>query len=146
MEGERRQHAPTGRSVRRRLLREQAGFVVGFLLRTFLAFALLGLVVEEAGQIVVAQIHASDAAGTAAQAAADDWAAHHDAQDAERAALAALADKDPQATMTAFSIDRSGAATVTVEEQANTLIVRHLSPLRGLGIQHATEVEVHSLA
>jgi hypothetical protein len=128
------------------LHRGQAGFVTGFLVRTFLVFALVGLAVEEAGQIVVTQIHASKAAGTAAQAGADEWVVTHNVDLAERAAVDAMAKEDSSAKMTAFSVADDGTVTVTAEEEATTLVVRRVSFLKKLGVQHATEHEIHSLA
>jgi hypothetical protein len=128
------------------LHRGQAGFVTGFLVRTFLIFALVGLAVEEAGQIVITQIHASKAAGTAAQAGADEWVVTHNRDQAERAAVAAMANEDSHAKMTAFAVTTDGTVTVTAQEEATTLVVRHVSFLRDLGVQHATEQEIHSLA
>ncbi len=126
--------------------RGECGFVTGFLLRTFLVFALLGLAVEEAGQIVVTQIHASNAAGTAAQAGADEWVATHNVNLAEQAAIDAMATEDSSATMTAFSVADDGTVTVTAREVASTLVVKHVSFLKQFGVQHATEHEIHSLA
>jgi hypothetical protein len=126
--------------------RGESGFVTGFLLRTFLVFALLGLAVEEVGQIVVTQIHASNAAGAAAQAGADKWVATHNVNLAEQAAIDAMAAEDSGAAMTAFSVADDGSVTVTVKEEAPTLVVKHVSFLKQFGIQHATEHEIHSLA
>jgi hypothetical protein len=134
------------RSFLHRLHREQAGYVMSFLFRIFLAFAVVGLAVEEAGQIALAQIHASNAAGNAAQAGADEWVRTHNRDLAYRAALAAMAQDDVNATITAFDVGNDGSVTVTAEEQATTLIVEHISFLKHFGIQHSTETEIHSLA
>lgn len=146
-----RAHTPSRQLQRsRRVLlavhRGERGFVTGFLVRTFLVFAILGLAVEETGQIVVTQIHASNAAGAAAQAGADEWVVSHNVNLAEQAAIESMVKEDPAATMTAFSVADDGTVTVTAKEEASTMVVKHISFLKRFGVQHATEHEIHSLA
>ena len=126
--------------------RDERGVVTAHLVRLIVVFALLIVCVEETGQIVLAQIRASNAAGTAAQAGADDYYVTKNSNHAEIAAQAALAAADPHASMESFSIERDGTVTVTVSEPANTLFVQRISFLKHLTLQHATESEIHTLA
>jgi len=126
--------------------RDQRGMVTAYVVRLVVIFALLVLAVEETGQVVLAQIHASNAAGTAAQAGADDYYAKKNANHAEAMAVAALQADDPHATMTSFSVDQDGTVTVSVAETATTLFIQHLPVLKNFTIQHATEHEIHTLA
>ncbi len=131
----------------RALHRDQRGAVVsGFVVRAVFIFILLVLVVEEAGQVVLTQIRASNAAGAAAQAAADDYHGVKNGNHAQAVAVATLADQDPKAKMLAFSIDDEGTVTVTVSEKAPTLFLQYLPYLKQYQVQHATEKEFHSLA
>ena len=126
--------------------RDQRGALATYAFRIILAFVLLILVVEEVGQVVNAQIHAANAAGTAAQAGADSWAAYKDQGRAEAAAATAMQAEDPDAFMVAFTIAKDGTCTVTAYEQADTLFMQHLPYVKKFQVQHATESEIHSLA
>ncbi len=128
------------------LHRDQRGALTTYALRIVLAFLLLILVVEEIGQVVNGQIHASNAAGAAAQAGADAWASDKNQVAAEVAAQAAMQAEDPNAWMVAFSIAKDGTCTVTAYERANTLLIQRLPYLKKFQVQHATESEIHSLA
>ncbi len=128
------------------LHRDQRGLVTAFVVRIVVVFAILLVAVEETGQVVLAQIHASNAAGTAAQAGADSWAVSKSWTKAQTAALQALQADDPKATMQSFSIAKDGSVTVTAAERATTLIVQRLPYVKQFQVQHATETEIHSLA
>jgi Flp pilus assembly protein TadG len=128
------------------MARDQRGFVRGFVLRTLFIFVILIVGVEEVGQIVLAQTRASNAAGTAAQAAADDYHLSKDARHAETIALAVMASQDPKATMTAFSLGKDGAITVTASEPAATYFVQHLPFVKKYWVQSATVTQIHTLA
>jgi hypothetical protein len=126
--------------------RDQRGFVTGFVVRTLLIFAILIVGVEEIGQIVLAQTRASSAAGTSAQAAADDYYRTKNADHAETIALAVMAAQDPQATMTAFTVGPRGAITVTASEPAATFLVQHLPFVKKYRVQRSTITQFHTLA
>jgi Flp pilus assembly protein TadG len=126
--------------------RDQRGALATYALRIILAFVLLILVVEEIGQVVNAQIHASNAAGAAAQAGADSYASTKNQVEAEAVALQAMQAADPNAWMVAFSIAKDGTCTVTAYERANSLFIQRLPYLKKFQVQHATESEIHSLA
>ena len=137
------------RRVRRRvgaLLRDESGFVLSFLVKLLVVLTLVGLVIEEAGQIIYAEVRADRVAAESAQAAADDFDIHHNVRQAELAAEEAARSQDPGAKITQFDMASDGTATVTVREVANTLIVHRISFLERYGIQHATENRIHSLA
>jgi Flp pilus assembly protein TadG len=147
MDGLRTEHEPRGARQRIGTLhRDQRGAVTTYVLRLILVFAVLIFVVEEVGQVVSAQIHASNAAGSAAQAGADNWAAFKNSNKAEAAAVEALQENDPHAVMLYFGIGKDGTVTVTVSETAHTLLTQHLPYVKKYVVQHATESEIHSLA
>jgi hypothetical protein len=138
-----RSPAPTWR---RSPVRDQRGFVSAYVLRFVLVFALLIMAVEETGQVVWAQVRASNAAGTAAQAAADDFHTYHNGDHAEAAARAAMHAEFPTAAITGFNITTAGEATVTATLPASTFLLQHLPYLSRFRKQHATVTEIHSLA
>jgi hypothetical protein len=115
-------------------------------LRIALAFALVIIAVEETGQVVWAQVQASNAAGTAAQAAADDFHTYHDADHAQAAARDAMHQEFPTAAITVFTITTEGEATVTATLPASTFLLQHLPYLSRFRKQHATVTDIHSLA
>jgi hypothetical protein len=127
-------------------VRYQRGFVSAYVLRFVLVFALLIVAVEETGQVVWAQVRASNAAGTAAQAAADDYHTFHNADHAEAAARDAMHAEFPTAAITGFTVTMAGEATVTATLPASTFLLQHLPYVSRFRTQHATVVEVHSLA
>jgi Flp pilus assembly protein TadG len=139
--------APGAGDRLREVHRDQQGAVVSaFVVRAVIIFIVLIIAVEEVGQVVLTQISASNAAGAAAQAAADDYDLTKNANHASRVAVATLAEQDPKATITAFSVDRSGTVTVTVAQKSSTLFIQYLPYLKDHQVQHATEQEFHSLA
>lgn len=125
------------------LHRDERGIILNFLVKTLIVFALLGIVAYDLGQVVVAQIKAQDAATAAAQAGADTYYMTRDGAKARRAADEAAASEDPTGRVTAFQINQNGTVTVTMEHQANTLIVARVPPLRHFGLQVATDQESH---
>jgi len=130
----------------RNLHRDERGLITGFLVKAIIAFALLALVAEEGGQVIVTNIHASNVAGDAAQAAADTYAQSKNADAAKRAALASAASEDAKAQVTAIDVATDGSVTVTVVVTASTLVIQRVSFLRHYGVIHSTVTEIHSLA
>jgi len=118
--------------------------ITSMIVRLVVIFALGALVVSESGQVISAQIKAEDAARVAAQTASDDYFTSHSTQHAAAAAVLAAQENDANAKVIAVSIARDGTATVTVVEEAHTMIVKRLSFLKGFGEQKATEVQGRS--
>jgi Flp pilus assembly protein TadG len=135
-----------------RMHRDERGLVIGFFIRIILVMALLGFAVEEGGQLIVAQIHAEDAARSAAQAAADAYRSassggrspHLALRAARVAAVEATSEQDPNAHVDSVEVSADGVASVTVSETARTVVVKRVSFLKKYGVQHATEEEAHS--
>ena len=126
----------------RRSLRDERGFVVGFLVRTALIFGLVGLVLFESGQILMTAIRTSGVAGTAAQAAANAYYRTHSYGEAKQAAIRAARSDDPSAKVVSVQIAKDGSsATVTVVEVANTVVVHRIGFLKHFGVLHSTEQE-----
>jgi hypothetical protein len=128
------------------LHRDERGLVTAFVLRYVVIFAILVMCIEEGGQIALAQVHASNAAGAAAQAGADEYYQSKNANRAEAAAVAAMTAKDPQADMVSFSVAKDGVVTVTASQKAATLFVQHVPFIKDHLVQRSTETEFHSLS
>jgi hypothetical protein len=126
----------------RRVSRDERGFVTSFFIRTVIAFAIVALVVNEVGQILLTTVHAHNAAGAAAQAAADSWKNNHNLTLAHDAAVQASLNNDPKAKVIKLTIDtQSGTAVAVVKETASTLIVSRVSFLQKYDVVRASEQE-----
>jgi hypothetical protein len=116
--------------------------VTSFFIRTVIAFALVAVVVNEVGQILLTSVHAHNAAGAAAQAAADSYRQNHSLTLAHDAAVQASLNEDPSAKMIKLTIDtKSGTAVAVVKETASTLVVSRVSFLQKYNVIRASEQE-----
>jgi Flp pilus assembly protein TadG len=107
------------RAFRRSAGREE-GLIVGYLMATLLVFVILALAANEIGQIVVAKVHASNAATAAAEAGAQSFRSTHSRSQARMQAQQAAAAVDSAARITAFSLRSDGTVMVTVVTTART--------------------------
>jgi Flp pilus assembly protein TadG len=128
------------------LHRDERGLLTGYVIRIIIVFALLILGVEEVGQIIWAEVRVSNAAGAAAQAGADDYAANKSYALAKKAAIDAAAHEEPSAQVQSVEVATDGTVTVVAVITAKTLIVSRVGFLKHLGVEHSTEEAVHSLA
>jgi Flp pilus assembly protein TadG len=131
------------RTALRRLAHDQRGFATSFFVRTIIAFALVALVINEVGQILMTEVHAHNAAGAAAQAAATQFKGTRNLAQAHEAALQAMAGEDPKAKLVKLTINTTQyTATAVVKETANTLVVSRVSFLQHYGQVRASDLEV----
>lgn len=130
------------RTALRALSRDQRGFVLSFFIRLIVAFAILGVAINEVGQVLIATVDSHNAAGSAAQAAADSYLRSPNFQLAHQAAVTAARDEDPQAKVLKVSISpNDGSATVMVKTTANTLVMSRVSWLKPWDVRRASETE-----
>ena len=125
----------------RSLRAEESGYVRGLILQAALAMTILGLTINDGGQIVAAQVRAESVARAAATAGADTWYRIHKADRAKTDATVAAAKVDPTATVTDVDIGTDGTVTVRVEKEANTLVVDRVGFLKQFATQVATDSE-----
>jgi len=126
----------------RRMSRDERGFVTNFFIRTVIVFAIVAVIVNEVGQILLTTVHAHNAAGAAAQAAADSYRQNHSLSLAHDAAVQASLNEDPSAKMIKLTIDtQSGTAVAVVKETASTLVVSRVSFLEKYDVVRASEEE-----
>jgi len=126
----------------RRLVAGEAGYVRGLIIQAALAMTILGLAINDGGQIVAAQIRAESVARAAATAGADTWYRLRRVDRVKADATAAAAKIDPTATVTNVDVADNGSVTVRVEKLANTLVVHRVGFLEKFGTQVATDSEV----
>jgi Flp pilus assembly protein TadG len=127
-----------------RLVRDERGFLVASAIRLVLVFALLALTANEVGQLILAKVHAENAASAAAQAGADAWVHSPTTGAVRQAAQQALAQADPNASLTGIQIAPQGAVTARVSETAHTILLQRLSFLKRYCVQTAVQEETHS--
>lgn len=120
---------------------EHGGIVIGWLLRVIVSIALFGVLVFEAGAVIVANVDADSAARNAALEAVHtyDDAKNYKAakKDAEEVA------KQEGAVVVAFDANTDGVGgqarvTVTVEKQAATLFIHKIGFLKRFRSARAT--------
>ena len=128
-----------------RLHRDEEGFVLSFFIKIALVMVLVGLAVEEGGQVAVAQIHSQSAAREAAQAASDLWAITHDMVRVRQAAQEGATKNHEGARVEFVSINSDGIATVRVREVAHTLVIQHVGFLASFRVQRTTTTQGRSL-
>jgi Flp pilus assembly protein TadG len=133
-------------NLRRLHADERGGLISGFIIRTVIVFGLLILGLEEIGQVIWTQVRVSNAAGAAAQAGADSYAATKSVNEAEKAAVDAAYADNPKAKVTSVVVNQDGSVTVTAQLTAPTLIIQRISFLKKYGLQHSTQQATHSLA
>jgi len=128
----------SARGAASRLHHEEAGFVASFIVRTVIVFVLLIVAAYEIGQIVLADVRSSKAASSAAQAAANTYAATKSYQRAEAAAR----EEDATVEVTLpIKIGKDGEVTVTVSVTAKTLIVGKISFLKHFAERTSTSTQ-----
>jgi hypothetical protein len=125
----------------RSLFAGESGYVRGLILQAILAMTILGLAINDGGQIVSAQVRAESVARVAARAGADTWYRIHQVDRTKTDATAAAAKLDPTATVTNVDIGTDGTVTVRVEKLANTLVVDRVGFLKEYATQVATDSE-----
>jgi hypothetical protein len=112
-----------------RVTGDDGDIVLGWLTRLTLALGLLALVGFDALSLVQARVQAADRAGTAAAAAAQDFATSRDLQHAFDAAYATVGDGDTIETGT-FRVAPDGTVTLRLHHEAATLLVAKVPVLR----------------
>jgi hypothetical protein len=127
-----------------RVVQEEHGFVLGFLIRAVLWFAVLALVGHDVGQIVWTQVRLSNAAHKGAQAAANSYYRDKDEPSAEQQALKAIDQVDSGIELKGFQVDKDGSVWATTSEQSTSFFLGHIGFLRGFTERHVTAHEERS--
>ena len=116
---------------------DNGSIVLGWLTKLALAMSVLGLIGFDGVALVKTNFTAADHAGTAASAGADTYRQTKNVQQAYDAALASVPGDtiDPK---TFLVNPATGSVHLTVTEQAVTLWVYRISPLKKYTIVHAS--------
>jgi hypothetical protein len=120
-------------------LRREDGLVGKIVLAMLVVVLVLAVAAIDAGSIVLARVATASLAQDAASAASDRFASTQSRREAVRAALAAIADRDDTARMRSLTISSDGAVTVTVSDEAWTLVAGRLGFLDDLTTTTATQ-------
>ena len=116
---------------------ERGGIITGWLLKLVLSLAIFGLVAFEAGAIVVAKVTIEDIAGDAVGAAAEEYSATKNQDEAEKAAREVAESKG--AVLEAFSVVEAGkAVVVTLSKPAKTLFIHRIGVIDGWAVARST--------
>lgn len=111
----------------------RGGIVLGWLVKIVASIALAGVLLFEAGAVVIATVNADNAARAAAKESVDIFADTHDVRRA-RAEAEQLAAREGAAVI-AFAADSEGVGgqervTVTVEKKAKTIFIHKIGFLK----------------
>jgi uncharacterized membrane protein len=129
-----------------RISGERGGILGKSLILIIIVFALFAVTVIDGGSIFFTSLHLQDVADQAALAAANDFAANHNIQSAEAAAAASVKGQEPGAWVEKGSVkvDSNGAVTLTVDEKASSIVLRHIGPLEKYTIVHVSSTQTPS--
>ncbi|TMK85773.1 MAG: hypothetical protein E6G44_05925 [Actinobacteria bacterium] len=131
------------RAIRRRL-GDERGYVRALIIQTALGMLVIGLAINDGGQLIAAQVRAESVARAAAQAGADTYFRLHKVDAAKSDAYEAAAEVDPTVRVTDFSVASDGTVTVRVEKLASTIVVKRVGFLKRFNTQGATDSEVRT--
>lgn len=105
--------------------------IIGWLTKLTIGLAIGGALFFDTFSVMAANLGAQDQASTAAAEAARTWQTTNDIQFTYDRASSTL---DPQTTAeidtATFRIDPDGTAVVTVHRTAQSLVLKHIGPLR----------------
>ena len=121
------------------MTRDSGSIVLGWLTKLSLSIALLGVLAFDGVALVKTHVNAADHANTAALAAVESWKQSKDVQVAYDAATAAVAATGDTLDPKQFVVDPStGRIRLEVTEQAVTLWLHRVGPLKKYGTVHAS--------
>jgi hypothetical protein len=138
-----RRAVPVVRDLSRRMSGEH-GYVRSLILQTALGMLIIGLAINDGGQLIAAQVRAESVARAAARAGADTYFRLHKVDRAKSDAYDAAAEVDSTVKVTDFSVASDGTVTVRVEKLASTIVVKRVGFLKRYNTQGATDSEVRT--
>ena len=108
---------------------DSGGIILGWLARIVIGIAVAGVIAFDGVSIGVAHISAADDANSAALAASTSWHDHHDQTLALQAAQEAASMHGETVVPNSLRIDSDGTVHLTLEHDATTLVIQHVSAL-----------------
>lgn len=118
-------------------VRDERGFVVGWLIKVVLALGIFALAAFEAGAVVVARVQIDDAAIDAAVAAADEMVATSDLARAEEVARDVAETQSATLVRIRLTRDRR-SVVVTLSKRARTVLVQRIGSLERYALVTST--------
>jgi hypothetical protein len=118
--------------------RDQSGLVGRFIVGWLLIVAILGIGAVDGASIAFTTFRLSDVAVAAASEAASRYRSQEDVPGACQTAARAVEIQDPEITFVRCRIDR-GVATITIRQEASTLVVGRIDLLKKYGRVTRTE-------
>jgi hypothetical protein len=114
----------------RAFLDDERGIVASFLIKVVLGLAVAGTLLIEGGSILFTKLRVQDVAESAATAGVGQLNTLRNCNAAGDAAVFAVQDKDPRATLKSYECHPDGRFTVVVTKQADTLYVHRIGFLK----------------
>lgn len=117
---------------------DTGGIVLGWLLKMFIVFGLVGIVLYDAIAISYGRVAAADDARTVARAASDAMVVRNaDAKEAAKLALSRADSRGITMGPDAVTVAKDGSVTVVVDRDITTLVTYRIGPIAHLS--HVTE-------
>lgn len=124
-----------GRLRPSRLVPDERGIIVSFLIKLMIGLAIAGFILAEAGQIIFARVSAEDVADRAATAAAREYEDSGNVDTARRVAMdVAEEDEAKLKKRGGFVVNPDGSIRVIVRKRADTLLVDKIDFMKELTI------------
>jgi len=101
-------------------------FMIGFMFRVLIGLSILGIVGFDAASVIMTRNQLEQTAGLAADQAAVTYRAHPDSKAAYTAAAAVARAGGATLAPADFSVTKAGTITLTVRDQATTLVLGHI--------------------
>lgn len=117
---------------------DSGGIVLGWLLKMFVVFALVGVVLYDAIAVSYGRVAAADDARTVARAASDAMVVRNaDAKEATQIAFSRADSRGIKLGSDAVTVAKDGSVTVVVDRDITTLVTYRIGPISHLS--HVTE-------
>ena len=101
-------------------------FLIGFMFRVLIGLSILGIVGFDAASVIMTRNHLEETAVLAADQAARTYHAHPDSKAAYLAAASVAEAGGATLAPADFAVTKNGTVTLTVRDNATTLVLGHL--------------------
>jgi hypothetical protein len=110
------------------MVRDRGDILLGWLAKLVLCLGVVALLGFDGVTVGLATVSVQDQAGTAAVAARDEYAVHHDVQRAYQAALDSAKASDPADVIKPldFTVTTAGVVKLTMERPIHTVVAHYL--------------------
>lgn len=109
---------------------DRGDVILGWFTKIAIILAIVGVIGFEATSIAVAHVQTQDLAKSAARAGSKEWQRSRDVQQAYQAAEAVALGDGGTIAPEEFVIAEDSSVTVTVQKEANTLVLYRIGPAK----------------